>query len=102
LTKEIIKGLIKILIFLYRFKTFYQRGISMFSKVDVLNAILNIKDPDLDKTLAELNAVKDVNIDGNTIKVYVELVQPIFTVYNQISNEINSAITNLYPSVEVK
>lgn len=90
------------MIFLYRFKTFYQRGISMFSKVDVLNAILNIKDPDLDKTLAELNAVKDVNIDGNTIKVYVELVQPIFTVYNQISNEINSAITNLYPSVEVE
>lgn len=74
----------------------------MLNKVDILNSIVNIQDPDLGKTLAELNAIKDVKIDGDSVKVYLELIQPIFTVYEKISKEINDAISKLYPTVDVE
>ncbi|MEJ5286570.1 MAG: Mrp/NBP35 family ATP-binding protein [Bacteroidota bacterium] len=74
----------------------------MINKVDIVNAIVNIEDPDLNKTLAELNAIKEVTIEDNTVKVYIELVQPIFTVYDEISQKINEEIVKLYPSVEVE
>jgi ATP-binding protein involved in chromosome partitioning len=74
----------------------------MINKVDIINAISNIIDPDLDKTLIELNAIKDVTIENNLVKVYLELVQPIFTVYDEVANSINTVITQLYPSVEVE
>ncbi len=74
----------------------------MINKVDIVNAIVNIEDPDLNKTFAELNAIKEVTIEDNTVKVYIELVQPIFTVYEEISQKINEAIVKLYPSVEVE
>ncbi len=61
----------------------------MINKVDIVNAIVNIEDPDLNKTLAELNAIKEVTIEDNTVKVYIELVQPIFTIYEEISQKIN-------------
>lgn len=74
----------------------------MINKVDIVNAIVNIEDPDLNKTLAELNAIKEVTIEDNTVKVYIELVQPIFTIYEEISQKINEEIVKLYPSVEVE
>ncbi|MGC8748192.1 MAG: P-loop NTPase [Candidatus Kapaibacteriota bacterium] len=74
----------------------------MINKVDIVNAIANIKDPDLDLTLVELSAIKDVTIENNTVKIFLELVQPIFTVFEQITQNINNAIVELYPSVEVE
>lgn len=74
----------------------------MFDKVTIRNAIVNIEDPDLGKTLAELGAIKDVTIEENTIKVFLELVQPVFWVFNEISERINKAITEIYPSVDVE
>lgn len=74
----------------------------MINKVDIINAIANIEDPDLNLSLAQLNAIKDVTIDGNTVKVFLELVQPIFTVFEEISQKVNNAIVQLYPTVEVE
>ncbi len=74
----------------------------MFNEVDVRNAIVNVVDPDLGLTLAELNAIKQISFEGKTIKVYIELVQPIFWVFDEISNEINKQITSIYPDCEVE
>lgn len=74
----------------------------MLDKVKILNSILNIEDPDLGKTLAELNAIKDVTIEDNKVKVYIELVQPIFWILDEISEKINKSIVETYPDVEVE
>lgn len=74
----------------------------MLEKVKILNSIENTVDPDLGKTLAELNAIKDITIEGNKAKIFLELVQPVFWVFEEISENINQAITELYPDVEVE
>ncbi|MGQ9819401.1 MAG: Mrp/NBP35 family ATP-binding protein [Candidatus Kapaibacteriales bacterium] len=74
----------------------------MLEKVKILNSIVNIEDPDLGKTLAELSAIKDVTIENNKVKVYLELVQPIFWIFEEISEKINRSITEIYPNVEVE
>lgn len=74
----------------------------MLDKIDILNAISNIKDPDLDKTLTELGSIKDVSIENNEIKIYLELVQPVFSVFEEISKCINDAVTQLYPTINVE
>lgn len=74
----------------------------MFNKVDIVNAIANITDPDLGLTLAELNSIRDVQIENNEIKIYLELVQPIFTIYEEISQKINDEVTKIYPNASVE
>ncbi|MCX7909669.1 MAG: Mrp/NBP35 family ATP-binding protein [Ignavibacteria bacterium] len=74
----------------------------MIDKIEILNKISKIEDPDLGKNLADLNSIKEVTIENNTIKVYIELVQPIFTIYEEITRKINDAITSLYPTIEVE
>jgi ATP-binding protein involved in chromosome partitioning len=74
----------------------------MFNEVEIRNAIVNLRDPDLDKTFGELNAIKQVTIENNLIKVYLELIQPVFWIYEEISNAINAEIVKLYPTVEVE
>ncbi|MFN3306728.1 MAG: P-loop NTPase [Candidatus Kapaibacteriota bacterium] len=74
----------------------------MINKVNIVNSIANIVDPDLKKSLLELNALKDVTIENNTVRIYLELVQPIFTVYEELTHRINDSITQIYSDVEVE
>ncbi len=74
----------------------------MLNEVEIRSAIANVKDPDLNKTFAELNAIKQVAIENNAVKVYLELIQPVFWIYEEVSNAVNNEIVKLYPSVEVE
>lgn len=74
----------------------------MFNEVEIRSAIANVKDPDLNKTFAELNAIKQIAIENNAVKVYLELIQPVFWIYEEVSNAVNDEIVKLYPSVEVE
>ena len=51
----------------------------------VVAAIENIKDPDLNISLKELNAIDKVTIDGDSVKIYLKLIQPIYWVAQPIN-----------------
>ncbi|MCX7879725.1 MAG: Mrp/NBP35 family ATP-binding protein [Ignavibacteria bacterium] len=74
----------------------------MLEKNEILYAINKIIDPDLNKTLSELKAIKDLTIENNNVKVYIELVQPIFSVFKEIQARINNEIHRLYPDTNVE
>lgn len=51
----------------------------------IIAALENIKDPDLDNTLKELGAIDKVLIDKDSVKIYLKLVQPIYWVAQPIN-----------------
>lgn len=58
----------------------------MSINIDTIKSALgNVIDPDLNKSLNELDAVKNVKIDSTTIKIELELPQPI----NWVAGKIN-------------
>ena len=45
-------------------------------KNDILNALKNVIDPDLNKDIVSLNFVKEVLVEGTNAKVTIELTTP--------------------------
>lgn len=56
-----------------------------FTEKDIINALNNVIDPDLNKTLGELDAIKKVTINDDDIKIYLELVGPVQWVAEEIN-----------------
>ncbi len=76
-----------------------------YSENDILNEIGKVVDPDLDKTLSELNAIQSVKIrkdqhNKDYIEIHLELIQPIIWVAEKINNLIADAIKNIDPEIE--
>jgi len=71
---------------------------SEIKKDDVFNALRTVDDPDLHKDLVTLNMVKDVTIEGNKIKVTVELTTPACPLKDKIKNDCINAIKRDIPN----
>lgn len=71
-------------------------------KQSVTEIIGSIKDNDLDKSLNELGAIKDVIVEGSAIQVRIELVQPIFNAYKQVKVEIIGRLSEKYPDYRIE
>ena len=48
----------------------------MVTRDDVLRALSEVQDPELKRSLTELNMVEDVEIDGGTVRVTIALDDP--------------------------
>lgn len=68
----------------------------------IRDAIGGIVDPDLGKSLKELNAITNVTIDNDLIKIYIELVQPILWVAEKLNGIIAGMVTELAPSMKIE
>jgi len=71
-----------------------------YSEYDIKRIIGDIIDPDLEKTLDELNAVKQVVIEQDLIRIYLELVQPVQWVATRINALCNDALKIIAPNIE--
>lgn len=63
----------------------------------VNNELGKLKDPDLNLTLSELNAVKSINLNDSAVQVSIELVQPIHWVYSDVKSLIKSKLNEIAP-----
>jgi len=70
---------------------------SDIKKEDIIDALRTVDDPDLHKDLVTLNMVKDVTIEGNKIKVTVELTTPACPLKDKIKNDCINAIKRDIP-----
>jgi ATP-binding protein involved in chromosome partitioning len=66
-----------------------------FTEQDIIKVLSDVKDPDLGKSLGELNAVQKVTIDDEIIKVWLELPGPIAWVAKTVNDECAAAIEKL-------
>lgn len=63
-----------------------------FTEQDIINALNVVQDPDLQKTLGELNAINKVTIEDDLIKVWLELPGPIGWAAKDINDKCAAAI----------
>lgn len=67
---------------------------------ELREALGKIKDPDLELTFSELNAIHKISIDNDVIKIYLELVQPIHWIASDINKLCHEIIDKLAPGTE--
>src|SRR5574338_437794 len=68
---------------------------------DVREIVENVLDPDLQQTLGELNSVHEVKVAGNSIEVFLDVVQPIHGVAKRLDHDVTGTLHANYPSAEV-
>jgi ATP-binding protein involved in chromosome partitioning len=71
---------------------------SQISKESVLKSLSKVNDPDLHKDLVTLNMIKEVTVDGDIIKVTVELTTPACPLKDKIKEDCINAIKADHPS----
>ena len=67
----------------------------------IRQAIEAIKDPDLDQTLSELNAVHEVKVADDKVEIFLRLIQPLHFVAQTIDEQIKQAVQEIVPGAEV-
>ena len=67
----------------------------MITIEQILKALSNVEEPDLGKDLVTLNMIKDVEVDGNTVKFTVVLTTPACPMKDMIRNACVNAIHHL-------
>jgi len=65
------------------------------SRDQVLNALRNVKDPELGRDLVSLNMIRDVAISGDHARIAVELTTPACPLKDQIQNDIRAELARL-------
>jgi ATP-binding protein involved in chromosome partitioning len=72
---------------------------AIFTEEQIIEAIRPVQDPDLGRSLVELNMVKGVEIDGSRIKINVELTTPACPLRGKIEDDVRAAAAAV-PGVE--
>lgn len=67
----------------------------------ILALIGPILDPDLGRSLADLQAIVDVEIDGDALTIKIDLVQPLHWVAQRLHHDCQAAIEAEFPSARV-
>ncbi|MBU3742487.1 MAG: DUF59 domain-containing protein, partial [Candidatus Kapabacteria bacterium] len=68
----------------------------------VLELLRPIVDPDLQATLGELGAINNVEIDGGTIRVYLDVIPPIHWIAQRLDHDCKATIAANYPEATVE
>ena len=67
---------------------------SPLTEAGVLEALRSVMEPELQKDIVTLNMVKDVQVDGLTVNVTVELTTPACPMKEKIERDVTSALRN--------
>ena len=68
---------------------------SEIKKESIIEKIGNIADPDLGYTLSSLNAIKNIEVNQNSIKIDIELIPPTNWVADKIKSECLETLKDL-------
>ena len=68
----------------------------------VQKALAGVPDPDLGSDLVSLNMVKDIQIDGSTVTIDIELTTPACPMKDRIRDDIVTAVQAHDPQVQVE
>lgn len=68
----------------------------------IREAIMRVADPDLQKTLVEVDAIHNVEVEGNTVKIYLLLYQPLHFAAETINAACTAAVQKIAPSAKVE
>lgn len=69
---------------------------------EILNALRTVNDPDLKKDLVTLNMIKDLVIDGNTVRFSVVLTTPACPLKEMIRKDCEKAIRQVAPGANLQ
>lgn len=69
---------------------------------EILNALRTVNDPDLKKDLVTLNMIKDLVIDGNTVRFSVVLTTPACPLKEMIRKDCEKAIRKVAPGADLQ
>jgi len=72
------------------------------SKENILNVLVNIKHPAINRTLRELGIIKDVSIKDNKVLITMALPFPNIAIIDQLVNSIKEPIEKLGVEAEVR
>lgn len=62
------------------------------SKEQIVQALRQVDDPDLNKDIVSLQMVEDVLIKGNTVEVFIKLTTPLCPLKDKIENDIKDVL----------
>lgn len=66
-----------------------------FTETDIHQRLKDIKDPDLNLTFEELNAIRNVEIQSDCINIDLEIIQPVHWISDKIKSLCFDALTDL-------
>ncbi len=67
------------------------------NQTQIKEVIGKLKDPDLGLSFLELDAINNIIIEGNSIKLYLELIQPVHLIAEDVNNMCVEAIREIAP-----
>ena len=65
------------------------------SKVEIIQKLQTVMDPELNRDLVSLNMIKDVSIEDGNVSLSVELTTPACPLKNQIKNDVMNVISEI-------
>lgn len=74
---------------------------SQLVESQIREVVGQINDDDLGFTLEQLEAISDVQITGNTVSIYLELMPPVHWIAQTIDHAVKTAVTNIAPDAQV-
>jgi len=69
-------------------------------KAKVRETLATILDPDINKSLEELDSIKNIDIEDNLINIELEIVQPIHLIAEKINQECAERLNQSFPDYE--
>jgi ATP-binding protein involved in chromosome partitioning len=70
------------------------------TKEAVLGQLRKVNDPELHRDLVTLNMVKDVTVEGENVRIQIELTTPACPLKDQIETDVRAAVTALPDRVQ--
>ena len=67
----------------------------MIDKSKILEALSQVNDPELHRSLTDLKMVRDIGIDNGNVEVTIALTMPNCPLKDQIQSEVAMAVTSL-------
>ncbi len=68
---------------------------------DILKALGNVQDPDLNKDLVSLGMIKNIKIDGKKVSFSVELTTPACPLKEKIKSDCLNEVSKVAPDLEI-
>src|SRR5215218_7503149 len=68
---------------------------TLVTQEQVIEAVRPVQDPDLQRSLVELNMIKDITVQGNAVSIGVELTTPACPLRAVIEEDVRAAVLTL-------
>ncbi len=73
---------------------------SSINTENILNALRDVRDPDLNKDIVTLNFVKDIKIENKQVSFTIELTTPACPVKEELRSQAEQAVKKSIPDIE--